>query len=47
MIDAQNGILTDALVEDAADRVVNVYNGYIDRIVSCTGCVQQLCEEIP
>lgn len=34
VIDAQNGILTDALVEDAADRVVNVYNGYIDRIVS-------------
>lgn len=34
VIDAQDGILTDALVEDAADRVVNVYNGYIDRIVS-------------
>lgn len=34
VIDAQGGILTDALVEDAADRVVNVYNGYIDRIVS-------------
>lgn len=34
VIDAQNGILTDALVEDAVDRVVNVYNGYIDRIVS-------------
>lgn len=34
VIDAQNGILTDTLVEDAADRVVNVYNGYIDRIVS-------------
>ena len=34
VIDAQNGILTDALVEDAADAVVNVYNGYIDRIVS-------------
>lgn len=34
VIDAQNGILTDALIEDAADRVVNVYNGYIDRIVS-------------
>lgn len=34
VIDAQGGILTDALVEDAADAVVNVYNGYIDRIVS-------------
>lgn len=34
VIDAQNGILTDALIEDAADRVVNVYNGYIDRIIS-------------
>lgn len=34
VIDAQGGILTDALIEDAADAVVNVYNGYIDRIVS-------------
>lgn len=34
VIDAQGAILTDALVEDAADAVVNVYNGYIDRIVS-------------
>lgn len=34
VIDAQGDILTDALVEDAADAVVNVYNGYIDRIVS-------------
>lgn len=34
VIDAQNKVLNDSLVEDAANIVVNVYNGQIDRIVS-------------
>lgn len=34
VINADGKVLNDALVEDASDRVVNVYNGYIDRIVS-------------
>lgn len=34
VINADGSVLNDSLVEDAADVVVNVYNGYIDRIVS-------------
>lgn len=34
VIDAQNKVLNDTLVENAAQSVVNVYNGTIDRIVS-------------
>lgn len=34
VINADGNVLNDSLVEDAADSVVNVYNGYIDRIVS-------------
>ena len=34
VIDAQNHVLTDAMIEDAANVVVNVFNGYIDRIIS-------------
>lgn len=34
VIDAQGKVLNDGLVEDAADIVVNTYNGYIDRIIS-------------
>lgn len=34
VIDAQNKVLNDSFVEDAANIVVNVYNGQIDRIVS-------------
>lgn len=37
VIDAQGKVLNDTLVEDACDIVVNVYNGYIDRIVSNPG----------
>lgn len=34
VIDAQGKVLSDALCEDAANVVVNVYNGTIDRIIS-------------
>lgn len=34
VIDAQNQVLNDNLIQDAANVVVNVYNGYIDRIIS-------------
>lgn len=34
VIDAQGQVLNDTLIQDAADVVVNVYNGYIDRIIS-------------
>lgn len=34
VINANGKVLNDTLVEDAADAVVNVFNGYIDRIVS-------------
>lgn len=34
VINADGNVLNDALVEDAADAVVNVFNGYIDRIIS-------------
>lgn len=34
VINAQNKVLNDTLVEDAAQTVVNVFNGTIDRIVS-------------
>lgn len=34
VIDAEGKVLNDSLVEDAANVVVNVYNGYIDRIIS-------------
>lgn len=34
VIDAQNRVLSDSLIEDMSDVVVNVYNGEIDRIVS-------------
>lgn len=34
VIDAKGNVLNDALIEDAADVVVNVYNGYIDRIIA-------------
>lgn len=34
VIDAQGKVLNDSLVEDAANVVVNVYNGYVDRIIS-------------
>lgn len=34
VIDAQNQVLNDSLIQDAANVVVNVYNGYIDRIIS-------------
>lgn len=34
VIDAQGQVLNDSLIQDAANVVVNVYNGYIDRIIS-------------
>lgn len=34
VIDAQGQALNDSLIQDAANVVVNVYNGYIDRIIS-------------
>lgn len=34
VIDAQGRVLNDSLIQDAANVVVNVYNGYIDRIIS-------------
>lgn len=34
VIDAQGRVLSDSLVEDASNAVVNTYNGTIDRIVS-------------
>lgn len=34
VIDAQNQVLNDNLIQDASNVVVNVYNGYIDRIIS-------------
>lgn len=34
VIDAQNHVLDDNLIQDAANVIVNVYNGYIDRIIS-------------
>lgn len=34
VIDAQNRVLDDKLIQDASNVVVNVYNGYIDRIIS-------------
>lgn len=34
VIDAQGSVLNDNLIQDAANVVVNVYNGYIDRIIS-------------
>lgn len=34
VIDAQNQVLNDKLIQDASNVVVNVYNGYIDRIIS-------------
>lgn len=34
VIDAQGQVLNDSLIQDAASVVVNVYNGYIDRIIS-------------
>lgn len=34
VVDAQGKVLNDGLVEDAADVVVNTYNGYVDRIIS-------------
>lgn len=37
VIDAKGAVLSDALVENASDNVVNVFNGYIDRIVSAPG----------
>lgn len=34
VIDAQNQVLNDKMIQDASNVVVNVYNGYIDRIIS-------------
>lgn len=34
VINAQNQVLNDKLIQDASNVVVNVYNGYIDRIIS-------------
>lgn len=34
VIDAQNRVLNDKMIQDASNVVVNVYNGYIDRIIS-------------
>lgn len=34
VIDAQNQVLNDNLIQDASNVIVNVYNGYIDRIIS-------------
>lgn len=34
VIDAQGKVLSDSIVEDAADVVVNIFNGFVDRIVS-------------
>lgn len=34
VIDAQGQVLNDSLIQDAANVVVNVYNGYIDQIIS-------------
>lgn len=36
VIDAQGKVLSDSLVQDAANVVTNVYNGYVDRVVSNT-----------
>lgn len=38
VIDAQGSVLNDSLIQDAANVVVNVYNGYIDRIILTRLC---------